>query len=127
MKKPIIAIFCSPGAPWYIGFIDKDGFSRFLPIRRKWFAGWKWISRLFPREWTVENCPRVRTFSPRDVMFYYDDPESDDDPTPEDVRRVFLSMFHSVPEFLRRVNEGEKIKPMTPSETQVRLIRLNQK
>ncbi len=91
-------ISCSPGAPWYITFIDPNGVERFLPTKKRWFGF---------GAWTIFNCPQVKRVGAPPNVFYIMDPGIEDDfvdTTPEQVLENFRKNYPKPQDYLNRIN-----------------------
>jgi hypothetical protein len=82
-------LHCSPGDPWYIGFTDRNGKSRFLPDRRKFFGHWK-----------TTNCP---TDVNGRVVIVSDG--RSERLTPDEALENFKMRYNSVEEYLGWLND----------------------
>ena len=89
---PLI-IIPRPGNLWYIGFKDEET-SRLLPRKKK-----------FLRRWSPQSCP-IAGISQEKEVFYFESCE-ENELTPDNILEVFTSMYHSVEDYLIRVNSGE--------------------
>jgi hypothetical protein len=94
------AIHASPGSDWLIGFTDRNGRSRLLPTKKKWFGYWK-----------TTNCPTearyLNSFNPTatDGKTVVVSTGLEEDLSPEEALRSFKEKFASVEEYLGSLND----------------------
>lgn len=93
-------LHCSPGSDWLVGFTDRNGQSRLLPTRKKWFGHWR-----------TTNCPinirYIDSLHPTrtDGTIVVVSAGNDDDLTPDDALIAFKKRFASVEEYLGWLND----------------------